>query len=155
TGAISRYRELLDRQPGFAETHYRLGVLLARGGAWDEAYRHFVSARDLDGLPMRCPSPFQQAYRDVAAGHRAGTVLVDGQALFHAIGPHGLLTDDLFYDAMHPSLRGHIALAQAILEALHARRAFGWPTDAPAPRVDPAECAAHFHPPPEESPPLS
>jgi hypothetical protein len=148
-GAVARYRELLDRQPGFAETHYRLGILLARRGDWDTAYRHFVSARDLDGLPMRCPSAFQQVYRDVAAGHRAGTILIDGQALFHAIGPHGLLDDELFDDAMHPALRGHIALAQAILEALHARRAFGWPEGTPAPKVDPAECAAYFHVPAE------
>ena len=119
--AIKLYRTLLDRQPGFAETHYRLGLLLDHAGAWDEAYRHFVAARDFDGLPMRCLSSFQQVYRDVAAKHQC--ILVDGQALFHAIGPHGLLDDHLFHDAMHPSLLGHIALAQGIVDALYARRA--------------------------------
>lgn len=141
--AIERYRELLRRQPGFAETHYRLGRLLAQAGDWEAAYRRFASARDLDGLPLRCLSAFQQVYRDVAARHR-GAILIDGQALFHAIGRHGLLGDDLFHDVMHPSLRGHIALAQAVLEALYARRALGWPEGTPAPLVDPAECATHF-----------
>jgi hypothetical protein len=140
--AVTRYRALLDRQPGFAETHYRMGILLDRAGAWDEAYRHFVAARDLDGFPMRCLNSIQQMYREVAARHQC--ILVDGQAVFHAIGPHGLLDDHLFQDAMHPSLRGHIALAQAILEALCARRAFGWNEEASAPRIDPARCAAHF-----------
>jgi hypothetical protein len=140
--AIERYRALLRRQPGFAETHYRLGRLLARAGDREEAYRHFVAARDLDGLPMRCLGDFQQAYRDAAA--RSGCWLVDGQALFHAIGPRGLLDDHLFQDAMHPSLRGQIALAQAIVDALWARRAFGWPKEASPPAIDPAECAAHF-----------
>ncbi len=73
----------------------------------------YVAARDLDGMPMRCPSPFQEAYREVAARH--GCILIDGQSYFHAIGRHGLLDDELFQDAMHPSLRGQIALAQAVL----------------------------------------
>jgi lysophospholipase L1-like esterase len=140
--AIELYRTLLDRQPGFAETHYRLGLLLDHAGAWDEAYRHFVAARDLDGLPMRCLSSFQQVYRDVATKQQC--ILVDGQELFHAIGPHGLIDDHLFHDAMHPSLLGHIALAQAIMDALRARRAFGWPVGAPQQAIDPVRCALHF-----------
>src|SRR5262249_52915030 len=62
----------------------------------------------------------------------------------HAIGRNGLLGDELFQDAMHPSLLGQAALAQSVLQALHARRAFGWPEGEPAPVVDAAECAAQF-----------
>ena len=91
---------------------------------------------------MRCLNAFQQAFRDVAGRHRC--VLIDGQSYFHAIGRHGLLDDELFQDAMHPSLRGEIALAQAVLHALRERRAFGWPADSPDPIIDPARCAAHF-----------
>ncbi len=78
------YRSLLQAQPGFAETHYRLGRLLKNAGAWDEAYDHFVRARDCDGMPIRCLSSFQDVYREVAA--RRGCPLVDGQTLFHALG---------------------------------------------------------------------
>jgi hypothetical protein len=140
--AIKRYRALLARQPCFAETHYRLAQLLEQTGDWDEAYRHYVLARNLDGMPMRCLSSFHDAYREVASRH--GCILIDGQSYFHATGRHGLLDDELFQDAMHPSLRGQIALAQAVLGALHARRAFDWPRDSAVPVVDPAECAAHF-----------
>ena len=65
-GCIDRYRVLLGTQPGFAESHYRLARLLSAAGNWDEAYTHFVAARDDDGYPMRAPTSFQQAYRDVA-----------------------------------------------------------------------------------------
>jgi hypothetical protein len=140
--AVELYRTLLQRQPAFAETHYRLGVLLERAGEWDEAYRHFVAARDFDGKPTRCLSSFQEACREVAARHQC--ILVDGQALFRAAAPHGILDDHLFQDAVHPSLRGHIALAQGILVELCARRALGWPAGRPAPEIDPAGCAAHF-----------
>jgi hypothetical protein len=140
--AMAEYRALLAREPDFAEAHYRLALLLDRSDAREEAYRHFVAARDCDGLPIRCLSSFQEAYRDAAAGRDC--LLIDGQALFHAIGPRGLLGDHLFHDSVHPAILGHVALAQAILDGLHARKAFGWPAQSQAPRIDPATCARRF-----------
>lgn len=140
--AIAAYRALLTGQPGFAEAHYRLARLLDQTGDLEGAYAHYVAARDHDGYPVRCMSAFQNVYREVAARH--DVILVDGQAELHAIGFRGMLDDRLFQDAMHPSLRGQIALAQAILRQLCSRRALGWPADRPAPRVDPAQCARHF-----------
>jgi hypothetical protein len=140
--AVERYRALVARQPCFAEAHFRLAQLLARQGILDEAYDEFVAARDLDGFPMRCLSSIQAVYHEVAARHKC--ILIDGQAYFHRIGSHGLLGDELFLDAMHPSLRGQIALAQAVLIALRAQGAFGWRQPSPDPIIDPADCAAHF-----------
>jgi hypothetical protein len=140
--SVNRYRELLSRQPEFAEAHYRLATLLRTAGEWDEAYRHFIAARDGDGYPMRCLTPFQEVYREVASRHDC--IYIDGQSYFHAIGRNGLLDDGLFQDAMHPSLRGQIALAQAVVLALQARRACNWPADSPAQAIDPTACAMHF-----------
>ena len=67
------------------------------------------------------------------------------QSYFHSIGDHGLLDDDLFQDGMHLSLRGNIALSQAVLQSLYARRAFGWPKVSVVPSIDPSECAEHFN----------
>lgn len=140
--ARAAYESLVARQPGFAEAHYRLARLLERAGERDAAYRHGVAARDGDGYPMRCPTAFQDVYREVAARRRC--ILVDEQALFHAVARRGLLDDDLFQDAMHPSLRGQIAVAQAVLHELRAHRAFGWPADSPEPVIDPARCVEEF-----------
>jgi hypothetical protein len=140
--AMARYRELMARQPGFAETHYRLARLLEQAGSWEESYREYIAARDLDGFPMRCLTAFQDAYREVAARHDC--ILIDGQSYFHAIGRNGLLDDELFLDAVHPSLRGQIALAQAVLQSLQAWRGLGWPEHTPPPVIDPVECTAHF-----------
>jgi hypothetical protein len=117
-------------------------MLLRKAGEWEESYRHFISARDLDGYPMRCPSAFQDVYREVALRHDC--IFIDGQSYFHTIGRNGLLDDGLFQDAMHPSLRGQIALAQAVVNAIGARRRFGWPAGAPPRVIDPSACAAHF-----------
>ncbi len=142
TAAIAAYRALIARQPVFAEAHYRLAILLDRAGDEEAAYREFIAARDCDGYPVRCLVAFQDVYREVAPRH--GVILVDGQAELHAIGRRGRLDDHLFQDAMHPSLRGQIGLAQAILRSLRARHAFGWPESAPAPSIDPRECADRF-----------
>ena len=117
-------------------------MLLRKAGEWEESYRHFISARDLDGYPMRCPTAFQEVYREVASRHDC--IYIDGQSYFHAIGRNGLLDDELFQDAMHPSLRGQIALAQAVINAIRTRRAFGWPIDSPNRVIDPSRCAAQF-----------
>jgi lysophospholipase L1-like esterase len=140
--ARSRYEALLARQPGFAECHFRLARLLEAGGEFGASYDHYVQARDLDGHPMRCPSDFQDAYRAVARRHDA--LLIDGQGVLRTRHPHGLLDDHLFNDAMHPSLEGHVALAEAILAGLKARGSFGWPAATGAPSVELAACAAHF-----------
>jgi lysophospholipase L1-like esterase len=140
--ALAQYRALVAAQPGFAEVRYRLAKLLEQSGATDEAYRYYIAARDLDGYPQRMLTAFQTSCRDVATLHDC--ILIDGQAYFHKLGKHGLLDDDLFQDAMHPSLRGQVAIAQAVLQALQAQGAFGWPSGHPAPMIDPGGCAAHF-----------
>ncbi len=137
------YRRLLEDQPRFAETHFRLARLLEQAGQWDEAFRHYVAARDLDGMPMRLPSDFQQVYKDVAARHPRA-ILVDGPAEFHAWADHGLVDDTLFTDGLHPSLNGYTVLAQAILTKLRQRRVLGWPGEAPPPVVTPLDCAKRF-----------
>ena len=141
--AEKMYRRFLERQPQFAEGHFRLARLLERSANWDEAFPHYVAARDLDGLPMRLPSDFQQVYKSVAARHPRA-ILVDGPAEFHASTDHGLIGDSLFTDGLHPSLNGYTILAQAILRRLHERRVFPWPAQAPVPSVTALECANRF-----------
>jgi hypothetical protein len=141
--ALRLVRELAGRYPRFAETQYRLAVLLERAGEWDEARRHSIAAREGDGMPLRCPEDLRRAYRDVAARHPA-VLLVDGPKVLEAASAHGILDDQLFHDAQHPNLRGYTALARDLLDQVRARRAFGWPEGVATPPVDAEACAGHF-----------
>ncbi|MDR3635525.1 MAG: tetratricopeptide repeat protein [Isosphaeraceae bacterium] len=142
-GSVAAYRRLLALQPTFAEAHYCLARLLEHSGKWKEAAAHDVEARDADGMPLRCPSDFQQIYRNIAS-RWVDVVLVDGPAVLGETSRHQVLDDNLFHDAQHPVLAGYVALAQDLLKQLKAHRAFGWPERVPVPSLDPAECAAHF-----------
>lgn len=140
--AIEAYRSILADQPIFAEPHYRLARLLEIEGHYAEAGRHAEAARDHDGMPMRCTSPFEEAYRVVAREH--DLILVDGPRVLRRLAPHGILDDHLFHDAHHPSLHGHVALATAVLKGLQSRRSFGWPKSARDPSLDPVAVAERF-----------
>jgi hypothetical protein len=142
TASAASYRTLAEQHPEFAETHYRLAQQLTRLGEWEEARRQFILARDLDGLPLRCPSDFQMTFRAVA--RRRGSVLIDGPAVLARASPHGILDEHLFHDAQHTNLTGTIALAEEVLSQLQVRRAFGWPEGVTAPRINQKECARRF-----------
>jgi tetratricopeptide (TPR) repeat protein len=142
-GALAAYREVLADQPTLAEAHYRLARRLESAGSFDEARAHYGLARDLDGLPMRCLTPMEDAYRDVAR-RWPRAVLVDGPAVLRSRSRHGILDDRLFHDNVHPTLAAHVALAEAVLSRLKADGALGWPGSIPAPSLDPGRCAAEF-----------
>jgi tetratricopeptide (TPR) repeat protein len=78
--AMEQYRALLAAQPSFAEVHYRLAKLLEQSGAWDEAYEHYIAARDRDGYPQWMLTDVQAIYHEVAARYKC--ILIDGQAYF-------------------------------------------------------------------------
>jgi hypothetical protein len=142
-GAIAAYRALVDRQPGFAETHFRLAKMLEGCGEFREANTHYILARDLDGMPVRCPSPLQEIFREVAALHPS-LVLVDGPRVLRAISRHGIVNDELIQDGHHPTLVGHVAIAQDLLDQLVSRRALPEMAWSGAATIDAAECATHF-----------
>jgi hypothetical protein len=141
-GAEQAYRRLIDRHPTFAETHFRLGQQLLRTGRFSEARRHLARARDLDGMPMRCPGDFEGVCRTVARRH--GALLVDGPDVLARLSPDGVPGDDLFHDAHHPTLAGYVALAQEVVDQLATRRLLGLTTASAVPRIDPAACAERF-----------
>ena len=137
------YRELVNRHPEFAETHYRLARLLEQTGSWDEAREHYIKAREHDGMPLRCPEPLRQAYRNVAGRHPS-VLLVDGPNVLEARSRHGIVDGQFFHDAQHPNLQGYAALAENLMSQLAERRAFSWPAGTPAPVVTAEMCARHF-----------
>ena len=141
------YRAIIAREPGFAEAHFRLARLLEKARKYDEASRHYVLARDADGLPIRCTTVFQDVYREVAARHDC--VLIDGPAVLRAASPHGILDDHMIQDAHHPTLTGATVLAEAVARAVRTRPELG-PRRGDVLPLDPSQVARHFRMSPEK-----
>ncbi|MFO0957787.1 MAG: hypothetical protein U0800_10065 [Isosphaeraceae bacterium] len=142
---------MLQEQPGFAEIHFRLGQLLEAAGKPAEADRHYIRARDLDGLPMRCPTPLLSVYRRTAEQHLE-LLFSDGPATLRTASADGLVGDSWIQDGQHPTFRAYVALAQALLDRIAQENALGWPAGMPAPRIDLDECAATSRSPPRSGP---
>ena len=108
--------------PEFAEAHFRLGRLLEREREFDGGAGPLHPGPRPGRFPVRCTTGMAQIYRDVAARH--GCILVDGPEVLRRVSRHGILDDELFHDAHHPSLVAHVGLAQAVMDELFRRRAF-------------------------------
>ena len=61
-----------------------------------------------------------ESERETLAGvaRRARLPLIDAQALLEAESPFGILGSDLLVDHVHPSIRGHQAVAEALAAVL-------------------------------------
>ena len=138
----SLYRGILDRHPGFAEAHFRLGRLLQHAGLIAEVRRHFSEALENDGLPYRCKLAFRDVYQQVATQHPL-CIVIDGRKELMAASPTGLLDNHLIEDTHHPNLKGQLVLAGAVLRELRGRRTFGESPRFSLP-LEPLECCDHF-----------
>ncbi len=137
-----KYQAILERHPEFAEAHFRLARLLERQSRIEEAGVHYLAALDNDGLPLRCQAPFRAAIEQVAKRH-ARCILIDGRRELIAVSPDGLLGDQVIHDTHHPTLRGYVALAAAVLRELERSDTFRH-AKAFHLAIDPGGCAAHF-----------
>jgi hypothetical protein len=84
----------------------------------------------------------RSAYKVVASEFRC-SILIDGRRELAEASPAGLIDDHVIQDTHHPTLRGYVALAEALLRELNRRKVFDRRLAEILP-LDPAECAEHF-----------
>jgi len=132
-GALSALdaAQRIDAEP--AMLHYLRGRCLQGLGQYDDARAEYQLASDTDAAPLGAPGSFDRIIASVAA--ERGVQFVDMRAALMRSSPHGLLGKDLFFDYVHPTIAGHIAIADVLADAL------GVPTDGDS-GVDPAALLA-------------
>ena len=102
-----------------AGLHYQLGQCYDTLGDLDRAKRHYSLAKDLDICPLRMLDTMQRVLRDVAEG--TGTPLLDADALLAQRCRGGIADDSWLVDHIHPSVRGHQVIANAIATGSSAK----------------------------------
>ena len=119
---VDQLEDFLEEHPDHATARHRLGRALEGLGRIEEATEAYRQARDDDAMPWRAPRATNTMIRKLALEH--GVPLADCELSFAAavtVGPGW----DLFYDHVHPSLRGQALLASTLLEATARAGLFG------------------------------
>lgn len=118
--ALKAYEKALEIDPRYAELHYRMGRALLAQGRMGEASMAFQRAVDEDICPLRVPSEFQQALREIAEGH--GIPLVDFDTIVKNDSllryGHNVPGEEHFLDHVHPTIDGHKMFAVSVIEQL-------------------------------------
>ncbi|MCX8108711.1 MAG: tetratricopeptide repeat protein, partial [Verrucomicrobiae bacterium] len=116
-GAIDALNRARQLDPLFAETQFRLGRCLLRGGAVSQAREAFRNARDYDALPFRADSEINNVIRQIALKHAGRRVaLADVEAKMREHSRDGIPGNDLFFEHVHFSFRGNYLVARTLAE---------------------------------------
>ncbi len=122
-------KSLLQENPYCANMHFELARMHYQRGDYRSARASFVHARDMDRLPFRAPSVFNQIVRELTV---EGAILADIEQTFATAAPHGIVGNELITEYVHPTVYGHYLIAQTLLETLEQNPlAASWGTPQP------------------------
>lgn len=114
--AAQTCRRALAENPFCANLHFESGQVHYHLGGYQEARQELVLARDLDRLPFRAPTVFNQIIRKLANGD--GVLLSDAEEVFATASPHGIVGNELITEYLHPTVYGHYLIALNMVEEL-------------------------------------
>lgn len=115
--AQARVLEGLRRSPQCAAVHFEMARLHHGAGHYREAKAFYIQARDLDRVPFRAPTVFNEVVREIGQRH-ANAIVSDVEGAFAAATPGGITGDELLTDYLHPTVYGHHLLARTLVEDL-------------------------------------
>ncbi len=119
--ALRSIDKVLAQDGAYAYAHFLKGQALLGMGRSKEALESFVRARDDDVCPLRAVSPILDATRKIAADE--GASLIEFMDLLSARQPNGkesifIPGNESFLDHVHPTIRGHQMIAEAIVDLM-------------------------------------
>ena len=119
---IAACREALRIDSEDAAAHYLLGRLLYDQGDSEQAKGHLIAARDFDVCPLRATSPIVDAVIQIGESESVPLILTpqlsDGRDGVGGRRPDGVPDREFFVDHLHPTIRGHQQIAEAIAESM-------------------------------------
>lgn len=114
--AIELYEEACRVDSQYADGFYHLAQCYEAAGRMEEARTSYLMAKELDICPLRILQPMNQAVLKIATD--TNTPLIDAQALIEANSQGNIAGDEWLLDHVHPSIRGHQLIADALAKKL-------------------------------------
>ncbi|MDZ7290560.1 MAG: tetratricopeptide repeat protein [candidate division KSB1 bacterium] len=116
TEALALYDSLQRVDDSPALLHFQIGKCLEAMGNFAEARQAYEKARDFDVLRFRASTDFNTAVQEVAQA--TGAVLVDMEAAFEQVSPHGLIGNNLMLEHVHPNVEGYFLMGRELCRAM-------------------------------------
>jgi tetratricopeptide (TPR) repeat protein len=111
--AVPSAQAALDLQPDDPRAHYMMAMALDARGEHEDAVEHFIEARARAEYPNRVVPAVSDAIR-AFEGRRGVLGVIDVEAMFRSMDPHGFIGYDLVYDHCHPSPPGNWLIATEV-----------------------------------------
>lgn len=124
--ALAALQEALRIDEQHAGLHYQLGQCYDALGDAEHARQHFSLAKEHDICPLRMLDPMYDALREIAS--QTNTPLVDANRIISEQCRDGIADSSWMLDHVHPSIRGHQLIANAIADAM-VRQAMVTPSE--------------------------
>ena len=120
--AVARVGELLRTYPNDSMLLYLSGRAHTAVGDRDTAGSHLTRAKDLDPIPMRALSAFNEAVRRQSA--MEGVHLADLASILRQHAPGGLVGFSLIVDNCHPTPTGNAIISRELIRIMAGNRLF-------------------------------
>lgn len=124
---------LLNQAAAIDDQHAGLQYQIAKRydalGMFQNAYKSYLRAKELDVCPLRILEPMNQSIYQIANLHN--TPLVDIRKILHAQSKEGIPGADLYLDHVHPSISAHRIIAESFAQQIFNMDLYtprpGWP----------------------------
>lgn len=120
TAAVQHYTAALQLDDEYADLHFQLGRVLLGLQRTAEAKEHLQRARDLDALRFRTDSGLNAVIRSFASPADPLVRVVDLLPPLEAVGPDGLIGDNLLYEHVHLNFQGTYLAARRLFAEVSA-----------------------------------
>jgi tetratricopeptide (TPR) repeat protein len=114
--ALDLFSQAAGIDGAYADVHYRQGQSYEALGQFDEAKSAYLRALELDTLPQRAKMSMSEAARRIAIEN--GVWFVDFIAALEKTSAYGIISSEMIYDDVHPSITAQQIMTEAILREL-------------------------------------
>ena len=122
TEALEAYLAANEIDDQYAALQYRIARIYYHDKNYEQALKHFETARDTDALQFRADSTINAVLRDAAKEKNdPGITLLDFAKLLKEKSPNGIPGQETFYEHVHLNFNGNYLVALQLAETMSAQ----------------------------------
>lgn len=117
--AVTAFEKAAEIDPTHSELQFKMAKLYDVKGDYEKARLAYLAAKDNDGFPGRGTQEINDTIRQIAADQ--GLLFVDIEKIFEERSPQRIVSSDLMYDDVHPTVHGQQIISDEILKGIQAK----------------------------------